>query len=116
MTSKMRSKKPKTPSIDTWTVQDKQVLLAALEIHGPDNLSKLKDRLIKKSGREIKEMVLKYKAMATLDTKDVNSSLSVWLGDSMFPSRDNLVEQAILLIHLFEKHPPPKETAGFDVK
>ncbi|XP_058790653.1 uncharacterized protein LOC131663907 [Phymastichus coffea] len=99
-----------------WTETEKKTLLKGLQAYGPDDICKLKQILPNKSSLAIQQMIEKYRAMADLGKKDINSPLDIWLRSGLFNKEHQLVPEALLFISLFEDHPPPEETAGFDLK
>ena len=103
-------------SLKSWTVAEKQLLLKGLKKFGPDNIDKIKDMIPEKSLHSVKLMISKYKLMAELDTYQINDTLLEWLNEPSFQDDDPIIAKAIQIIHLFEDHPPPEETAGFDLK
>lgn len=98
-----------------WTEGEKQILLKGLKQHGSQDLENLRNLLPNKSIHSIRQMITKYQTIAELGKKDVNSPLDIWLRSGIFEKND-LVSDALLFICLFENHPPPEETAGFDLR
>jgi hypothetical protein len=99
-----------------WTENEKRILLKGLKKYGSKSVKKLNPLLPSKSTNSILQMIRKYRTIAELGKKDVNSPLDVWLRSGIFSGENILLSEALLFIHLFEKHPPPEETAGFDIK
>lgn len=98
-----------------WTEGEKNTLLKGLKKYGSEDFENLKVLLPNKSINCIKQMIRKYQTIAELGKKDVNSPLDVWLRSGIF-KKNELISDALLFISLFENHPPPEETAGFDLK
>lgn len=99
-----------------WTEYEKKVLLRGLREHGSEDIESLQSLLPNKTCISIVRMIRKYQAIAELGKKNINSPLDIWLRSGLFEDRDSMIPEALLFIHLFEKHPPIEETAGFDVK
>ncbi|KAL7299094.1 uncharacterized protein LOC106658732 [Trichogramma pretiosum] len=99
-----------------WTEHEKKSLLVALRSHGSSDIEKLKEHLPNKTTKSIQQMIKKYKAIADLGKKDIYSPLDVWVRSGIFDAESNMISEALLFIYLFEKHPPPNQTAGFDIK
>lgn len=99
-----------------WTEAEKRILLRGLKQHGSDDIQNLQQLLPQKSTTSIVNMIRKYQAIAELGKKEVNSPLDVWLRSGIFDKEKNFAAEAVLFISMFEEHPPPEETAGFDLK
>ncbi|XP_014209760.1 uncharacterized protein LOC106640292 [Copidosoma floridanum] len=99
-----------------WTETEKRNLLSALKKFGAQNISNLKTVLPDRSENEIAQMIRKYRSIADLGKKKVNSPLDVWLRSGFFDEGNHLLTQSLLFIYLFEDQPPPEECAGFDLK
>lgn len=99
-----------------WTETEKKTLLKGLQTYGSDDICALEKVLPNKSSIAIRQMIEKYRALADLGKKDVNSPLDIWLRSGLFNEEHKQVPEALLFISLFEDHPPPEETAGFDLR
>lgn len=99
-----------------WTEQEKRILLRALKKHGSQNVHKLKFYLPNKSTHSIAQMIRKYQTIAEMGKKEVCSPLDVWLRSGIFSKENTMAAEALLFIYLFEDHPSPQETAGFDIR
>ncbi|XP_001601175.1 uncharacterized protein LOC100118855 isoform X2 [Nasonia vitripennis] len=99
-----------------WTEGEKRILLRGLKQYGSEDIQNIQQLLPQKSTTSILNMIRKYQAIAELGKKEVNSPLDVWLRSGIFDKEKNFTAEAMLFISMFEDHPPPEETAGFDLK
>ena len=99
-----------------WTESEKRLLLKGLKKYGSNNPMKIKLLLPNKTISSIQQMIRKYEAIAELGKKAVNSPLDVWIRSGLFSGDNTMIPEALLFINKFEDHPPPEETAGFDLK
>lgn len=104
------SKDESKPKIN-WSNNDKEILLAALEKYGSENIQAISKMLPKISPREIKSKILEYSEIAA-DLEN-HQCLDNWL--KLYQPGDSMIPEALLFISLFEEHPPPSKLEGHDI-
>ncbi|KAF3429383.1 hypothetical protein E2986_03183 [Frieseomelitta varia] len=103
------------PKLNTkWTNSDKKILLEGLKKYGSENIEAISKMLPNITFEDIEWKIAEYSEMAEYlyEHKLINN----WISCGLFESGDSLVPEALLFIHLFEKHPSPSETEGFDFR
>ena len=97
-----------------WTNNDKKILLEGLKKYGSENIEAISEMLPNITFEDIRWKIAEYSEMAEhlYEHKLINN----WINCGLFESGDSLVPEALLFIHLFEKHPSPSETEGFDFR
>lgn len=90
-----------------WNKREKLRLLKALKVYGHNNVAKISNVIATKSQEEVKAMIKKLIIKSQVLKEDTESTLNDWLGcESIKKTRKkaSLIQQALLFIHLFEKH------------
>ncbi|CAD1475628.1 unnamed protein product [Heterotrigona itama] len=97
-----------------WTNSDKKTLLEALKKYGSENIEAISKMLPNITFEDIRWKIAEYSEMAEYfyEHKLINN----WINCGLFESEDSFVPEALLFIHLFEKHPSPSETEDFDFR
>ncbi|XP_043269632.1 uncharacterized protein [Venturia canescens] len=98
-----------------WTVEDKKNLLRAIKQYGHTDITGIAAMMNNKSPTSIKLIIHKIMQKARVKSSSLPcTTLETWLNSGMFDDTSSPIAQAFKLISMFEKHPPPEESNGFD--
>ncbi|XP_033347194.1 uncharacterized protein LOC117232127 [Bombus vosnesenskii] len=104
----------KAKSNKLWTNNDKKILLEGLKKYGAENVEAISKMLPNMSFEDIKWKIAEYSEMAEYLYE--HELINNWMNCGMFEPGDSLIPEALLFIHLFEKHPSPSEAEGFNFR
>ncbi|KOC60686.1 hypothetical protein WH47_07429 [Habropoda laboriosa] len=97
-----------------WSNKDKRILLEALKKYGSENVGAISKMLPNIPLQDIKTKIFEYSLMAKYLCE--NELLNNWLKCGLYHPEDSLIPEALLFIQLFEDHPSPSETEGYNIR
>lgn len=103
-------------SREIWTREEKILLFKAIKSYGHEDINHISEMLPLKSLESISDKLNDIITSAENTKNAEEYSLSAWLHCGLFDKKPNLLPQALLFIHLFEKQPLITKNSSCDFR